>query len=105
MTDIPVDRPDAAELIAVARETFRQEILPFMKDEQRLTALMILNALAIAERELRNPAPGILDAEPLIHAIRAGRHDDDRELCAALLADARARAAIADPRHLQRREI
>jgi hypothetical protein len=96
MTDIPRDNPDAAGLVAIARA----EVQPFLKDELRVTGLMIANALAIAERELRAPPPGILEAWPLVHAIRAGRHDGDRGTYAHLLADAQARLEIANPRYI-----
>ncbi len=102
MTDIPQDRPDAAELIAIARARFMAELMPVLRDELRVTGLMIANALALAERELRDPPPGILEAWPLVHAIRAGRHDGDRALHARLRADAVARVAIANPKHLDR---
>jgi hypothetical protein len=101
MTDVPRDQPDAAGLIAIARTTFLGEIQPFLKDELRLTGLMIANALAIAERELRAPDPGLLDAEPLVHAIRAGRHDGDAGLHALLRDDARRRLEISNPRYLK----
>ena len=103
MTDIPRDQPDAAGLIAIARAAFLDEIQPFLKDELRLTGLMIANALAIAEREMRTPNAGLLDAEPLVHAIRAGRHDDDANLYAILRADARQRLEISNPRYLKDR--
>lgn len=100
MTDIPKDRPDAAELIAVARAAFQAELMPLLRDEFRVTGLMIMNALAVAERELRDPAPGILDAWPVVHAIRAGRHDENSDLHARLLRDAADRVAIANPKYL-----
>lgn len=100
MTDIPRDRPEAAELIAVARSVFQAELMPFLRDDLRVIGLMIANALAIAERELRDPAGGILDAWPLVLAIRAGRHDTDRALHARLLSDAVDRVAVANPKFL-----
>lgn len=104
MTDVPRDHPDAAGLIAAAREDFAREIQPFLKDELRMSGLMIASALAIAERELRRPPAGILEAWPLVHAIRAGRHDGDTSLHATLLEDARERLAIANPRYLSERD-
>jgi len=101
MTDVPHDRPDAAELIAVARATFVAEIQPFLRDELKIAGLMIVNALAIAERELRAPPQGVLDAWPLVHAIRAGAHDMDGELHARLMADAVDRLSISNPRYLK----
>jgi hypothetical protein len=100
MTDVPRDHPDAAGLIAAARACFAAEIQPFLRDDLRLTGLMIANALAIAERELRAPPQGLLDAWPLVHALRAGSHDDDPALHARLVADARERLSVANPRYL-----
>ena len=104
MTDVPRDHPDAAGLLAVAREACAREIQPFLKDDLRLAGLMIASAMAMAEREIRRPAAGILEAWPLVHAMRAGRHDGDRALHATLLEDARERLAIANPRYLSDRE-
>ena len=102
MTDVPRDHPDAAGLIAAARESFAAEIQPFLRDDLRVTGLMIANALAIAERELRTPPQGLLDSWPLVHAIRAGVHDDDAALHARLAEDARERLSVANPRYLIR---
>ena len=46
------DRPSGADLLAIARETFTKEILPVLGAGQRLTGLMIANALGIVGREL-----------------------------------------------------
>jgi hypothetical protein len=45
------DRPDAAELLAIARQTLLDTLLPRLPADQRYTALMIANAMAIASRE------------------------------------------------------
>jgi hypothetical protein len=66
--------------------------------------MMIASALSMAERELRRPPAGLLEAWPLVHAIRAGRHDGDPELHSRLLDDARQRLAVANPRYLSDRE-
>jgi hypothetical protein len=99
MTDAPIDLPDAAGLIEAARAAFLAEIQPMLRDDQRLTGLMIASALAIAARELRLPPEGILDPWPLVHALRAGTRDGDTALYQRLLADAEARVAIANPRY------
>jgi hypothetical protein len=99
MTDDPIDLPDAAGLIEAARAAFLAEIQPALRDDQRLTGLMIASALAIAARELRLPPEGILDPWPLVHAIRVGRADGDTALYQRLMADAAARVAIANPRY------
>ena len=46
------DEPDARGLVAIALQSFRDSILPVVPAEQRFEALMIANALSIAEREL-----------------------------------------------------
>lgn len=101
MTDVPRDHPDAAGLIASARSAFVAEIQPFLRDDLKVTALMIVNALSIAERELRTPPQGLLDAWPLVHAIRAGAHDGDAGLHARLRNDAAERLSVANPRYLK----
>ncbi len=45
------DNPDAGELLAIARETLLEKLLPHLPDELRYDALMIANAMAIAVRE------------------------------------------------------
>lgn len=45
------DRPSAAELLAIARETLLGELLPHAPDAQRYNALMVAAAMAIAARE------------------------------------------------------
>lgn len=45
------DRPDARELLAIARETFTSAIMPILPEALRYTGLMIANALAIVQRE------------------------------------------------------
>ena len=102
MTDTPEDRPDAAELLAIIRDVFARELQPSLPSAQRVTGLMVANALGIVERELRLPRPGIIDARPLVHAVRAGRHDGDRDLYGTLLDDARTRVAATNPRYLDR---
>lgn len=85
---------DALDLIAAAEEALRRDIAPGGADA-RYHALLAANALATARRALSlHPAPDVpADAA----AIRAGARDDDRSLHAALLADARHRAWVADP--------
>lgn len=52
------ERPDALELLAIARETLLGQVLPQLAGDARYPVLMIANALAIALRELR---PGAVD--------------------------------------------
>ncbi len=45
------DRPDATELLEIARRTLLDDLLPRLPDDLRYRALMIANAMAIAARE------------------------------------------------------
>ena len=45
------DRPTAAELLCIARETLLGEILPLVSEDRRLDVLIIANVMAIAARE------------------------------------------------------
>ncbi len=45
------DRPTAAELLDIARETLLNDILPALPEERRLDALIVANVMAIAGRE------------------------------------------------------
>jgi hypothetical protein len=107
-----MDRPDAAELIAIALASFRAEILPTVPPEKRLAGLMIANALGIAERELTRAQNGTLAAALLaliggtaetvagfIADLRRGHWDGDAAMHRLLLQDAKARLAIANPRY------
>lgn len=82
------DRPNAAELLTIARASFLQELMPHLPESCRYTGLMLANALAIAAREIQTGS-------------EAGRHElarlgafypeaarevrDERELEARLL--------------------
>lgn len=46
------DRPQGHELLAIAAKTFREELLPALPEENKYAAMMLLNALSIAERQL-----------------------------------------------------
>jgi hypothetical protein len=45
------NRPNGADLLAIARQTFLSELMPRLPEEERYTALMVANAMANAERE------------------------------------------------------
>ena len=45
------DIPDATELLAIARSTLLEKLLPSVPEDFRYDALMIANAMAIAARE------------------------------------------------------
>lgn len=115
------DDPGARDLVAIALRSFREAILPVVPAEQRFTALMIANALGVAERELAagtaaEPAlaaavGGLLgedgdlpDLLPrLCTAIDAGRFDtpDQQAALRTVLKDiTRARLALSNPKRL-----
>ena len=50
------DRPDAAELLEIARAALRESVLPELSGEARFSALMVANAMAMAIRELQQGA-------------------------------------------------
>ena len=119
--------PAAAELLDTARATLLAEVLPSLAAEQRYSALMVANAMAIAAREIAlgptarrreierlRPlaAQDVAPSDPAdddVHAlrrtvaaaIRDGRFDDRAHastLHEALLAIALDRLAISDPK-------
>ncbi len=47
------ERPDGAELLVIAREILRKELLPLLPKDKAYDALMIANAMGIAERQLQ----------------------------------------------------
>lgn len=47
------EHPDGAELLAIAREVLRKELLPLLPKDKAYEALMIANAMGIAERQLQ----------------------------------------------------
>ncbi len=110
------DQPDARGLVEIALKTFREVVLPAVPAEQRFPALMIANALSIAERELKGggDAAGSLqrllgeegDADTLSRklcaAIAEGRFDDRPDLRPVLWEITRARLAVSNPKYLQR---
>ena len=46
------DKPDAADLLAAARDLMRQRIVPALPESERYNGLLIVAAIAIAAREL-----------------------------------------------------
>jgi hypothetical protein len=95
------DRPSGTELLDIARETLLTSLLSASKDEQRLMALMIGNAMAIAARESEAKPSDEDVSRDLVEAIREAAHDSDRALYDRLLADARARVALSNPKYLE----
>jgi len=119
------DEPTARDLLAIALRSFRETILPVVPAEQRFAALMIANALGVAERELAAgdtaepalaAAIGALIGEAgdlpalaprLCAAIEAGGFDDPARQAALrrVLGDlTRARLAVSNPKQLGSRD-
>jgi len=109
------EAPEAADLLATARQVLLDELLPALSAEKAFTARMVANAMAIAGRELAQG--GAWEAVALARmdrlagdpgafaaAIREGRFDPGTPLhaaTAALLDDlTRARCAVSAPRAL-----
>lgn len=115
--------PDASELLAIARQTLLDELLPQLPGNLRYQALMVANAMAIAGREcaqgeqaqaaetqqlavlLENiPASSADIPHALCRAIRQGRFDtpggEQERLLSALSAITRARLSISNPKAL-----
>jgi hypothetical protein len=113
--------PDAANLIAIARQTLLDTLLPALPADKRYAGLMVANALAIAGRQLAEPpiddrttvamampelasdmsAGDALDA--LVQTIRSGRFDEDpAPLFTALEVFATDRAGVSAPKALKK---
>ena len=92
------DRPNARELLEIARVALANELLPFLPPDRRLTGLMVSSALAMAAREMAAALPPV--PAVTVGNIRAGKHDGDEPLYDALLAESRARASISNPRDI-----
>jgi hypothetical protein len=99
------DEPDARGLVSIALRTFRDSVLPAVPAERRFEALMIANALGIAERELAAKPDTALEARipQLCSDIDAGAYDASErqaELRKVLWELTRARLALSNPRLL-----
>lgn len=115
------ERPEPERLLAEARRTLLEGLLPSLDEAGRYQARMIANALGIVARqaeagdaawaELEAALRGLTgrpeaDLEALLpavaRALREGRWDGDERLHAALHAFIRARVAVANPKALPR---
>jgi hypothetical protein len=101
-----LEKPDAADLLATAREVVLQELLPVLPAEKAFAARMVANAIAIALREAQADASALpaTDLAALAREIRAGAHDPGtprhEEVRDFLRAYARLRAGVSAPRAL-----
>ncbi|SMF25236.1 hypothetical protein SAMN06265365_10835 [Tistlia consotensis] len=112
------DRPGGAELLAEARRVLREELAPVLEGRHRFQALMIANALGMAERELLagnrpveaetaalrellgRDAPLPTLAAAFAAALRDGRLAGDPKAYALLVEETRNRVAESNPRVL-----
>jgi hypothetical protein len=98
------DRPNGAELLAVARATLLEDLLPELPQARRYQVLMIANAMGMAQRELE-AGTGTLAAERdalkhLASDLREGKRDGDDETYRALLEACMVRVRVSRPRAL-----
>jgi hypothetical protein len=98
------DRPSAVELVEATREFLEREVLPTLADRRlRFRALVAINALGIAQRELDSSEPDVLtpaEAAELARRIRAGEVPEGSR--ALLEREVAAKLRIASPRYLDR---
>ena len=104
----------AEALVAIALETYAEEIVPELTSSKRYTGAMVANALGIARRRLSHPDPGdalarSLGAESLIalaKALRSGKISSASHpgLADYLLKYLEAELAITNPKFLERRK-
>jgi len=98
------DRPTASELVEATREFLQHEVLPTLADRRlRFRALVAINALGIAQRELDSAESDVLSAEQATALARSIRAGDVPEGARALLErEVAAKLRIASPRYLDR---
>lgn len=102
------DRPDATELLAEARRLLLRELAPSLDGDKRYQALMIANAMGIAEREISiEPARcesyqrglealGLSDEATIVGLLRSSQFAGDPSLYRLLLRDAEIRTWVSD---------
>lgn len=118
------DLPHADDLLAIARDTLLNELLPHLPAAQKYSALMVANAMAIANREphgaraastarrdLQRQSPGCTEIVghdvrardlQLCRELRNGVLDADlKALLPALRADVLSRLRVGNPKYLQ----
>ena len=94
------DRPTGDDLLECARKALREQVLPSLPGEHRHTVLMVMNAMSIAERQLRyGEAPGHQELAAIARLLGEDCGDlaaGNRRLCCLI------REGRADPRQAQR---
>ena len=96
------DAPSGAALLASARRTFLDRLLPTLPDERRYEGLMIANAMGVAERELAGRRDVFDENEriELCRRLRRGIEGSDEELVARLGDDVVRRLRLANPKRV-----
>jgi hypothetical protein len=99
-----LEKPDAADLLATARDVVLKELLPALPPEKAFAARMVANAMAIAARATQAAAMPERDLAALSREIREGRHDPGsathQEVALFLRDYARLRAGVSAPKAL-----
>ena len=94
------DRPTGDELLISARKVVRDEVMPLLPADKRHAVLMVMNAMSIAERQLRYgaaPAREELEAvKRLLGADCSDLSEGNQRLCRLI------REGRADPGQPQR---
>ena len=102
-----LEKPDAADLLATAREVVLNELLPALPPEKAFAARMVAAAMALAIREGAADVSALPSANLVLLArqIREGMHDPGAprhaEVLAFLRDYARLRASVSAPKALQ----
>lgn len=102
-----LEKPDAADLLATAREVVLNELLPVLPPEKAFAARMVAAAMALAIREGAADVASLPSANLVLLArqIREGMHDPGTprhaEVLSFLRDYARLRASVSAPKALQ----
>ena len=98
------DRPSAAELVEAVRELLERELLPTIDDARlRFRALVAVNALGIALRELESTEADLLGPEQAAElAVRIRAGDAPEGALELLRREVAAKLRIASPSYLER---
>ena len=98
------DRPTASELVEATREFIERELLPTLADQRlRFRALVAINALGIAQRELESTERDPFSPEEVAELARRIRAGDVPDGAPALLKrHVAAKLRVASPRYLDR---
>ncbi len=99
-----LEKPDAADLLATAREVVLNDLLPALPPEKAFAARVVANAMAIAARAGQAARIAERDLAALAQEIRQGLHDPGSashdEVARFLREYARLRASVSAPKVL-----